>query len=173
MCNTLANRFDSIWYLWSNGSVLSHFSHVWLFATLWTVARQVSPSMRFSRPRILEWVAMPSSRGSSPPRNWTCLSYVSSTGRWVLYRLGHLGSPFEYLLWAQEKNCATSKPSISWPCCFSQHNLHFPLKIHLFLNISTCPLKYFISIFNTLKFSSVWLNKKCVKKHRCSLLSTM
>ena len=27
--------------------------------------------------RILEWVAMPSSRGSSPPRDPTCVSYVS------------------------------------------------------------------------------------------------
>ena len=28
--------------------------------------------------RILEWVAMPSSRGFSRPRNWTRVSYVSS-----------------------------------------------------------------------------------------------
>ena len=35
--------------------------------------------------RILEWVAMPSSRGSSWPRNWTCTSYVSSISRQVLY----------------------------------------------------------------------------------------
>ena len=32
--------------------------------------------------RILEWVAMPSSRGSSRPRDWTCISYI---GRWILY----------------------------------------------------------------------------------------
>ena len=30
---------------------------------------------------ILEWVAMPSSRGSSWPRDQTCVSYVSCTGR--------------------------------------------------------------------------------------------
>ena len=36
--------------------------------------------------RILEWVAMPFSRGSSWPRKGTCVSYVSCTGdRWVLY----------------------------------------------------------------------------------------
>ena len=28
--------------------------------------------------RILGWVAMPSSRGSSQPRDWTCISYISS-----------------------------------------------------------------------------------------------
>ena len=34
---------------------------------------------------ILEWVAMPSSRRSSWPRNRTCVSYVSCIGSWVLY----------------------------------------------------------------------------------------
>ena len=34
--------------------------------------------------RKLEWVAMPSSRGSSQLRGWT-ISYVSCIGRWVLY----------------------------------------------------------------------------------------
>ena len=43
--------------------------------------------------RILERVAMPSSRGSSPPRDQTHVSYVSCIGRWVLYSLSHLGSP--------------------------------------------------------------------------------
>ena len=37
--------------------------------------------------RILEWVAMPSSRGSSQPRDWTGISYVSCIGRRVLYHL--------------------------------------------------------------------------------------
>ena len=31
--------------------------------------------------RILEWVAMPSSRGSSLPRDWTCVSSTSCIGR--------------------------------------------------------------------------------------------
>ena len=41
--------------------------------------------------RILEWVAMPSSRESSQPRDQTWVSYVSCTGRWVLYHKCHLG----------------------------------------------------------------------------------
>ena len=40
--------------------------------------------------RILEWVAMPFSRGSSRPRDRTRISCI---GRWILYRLTHLGSP--------------------------------------------------------------------------------
>ena len=35
--------------------------------------------------RILEWVAIPSCRGSSPPRNRTRVSCVSCTGRQILY----------------------------------------------------------------------------------------
>ena len=35
--------------------------------------------------RILEWVAMPSSKGSSWPRDQTHFSYVSYIGRCVLY----------------------------------------------------------------------------------------
>ena len=35
--------------------------------------------------RILEWVAMPSSRGSFQPRDRTPVSYVSCTGSQVLY----------------------------------------------------------------------------------------
>ena len=43
--------------------------------------------------RTLVWVAMPSSRGSSLSRDQTCVSYISCTGRHVLYCYGHLGSP--------------------------------------------------------------------------------
>ena len=42
--------------------------------------------------RLQEWVAMPSSRGSSRPRDQTRVSQVSCIGRWVLYHLHHLGS---------------------------------------------------------------------------------
>jgi len=45
--------------------VLSHFSHVQLFATLWTVAHQAPLSMGILQARKLEWVAISSSRGSS------------------------------------------------------------------------------------------------------------
>ena len=35
--------------------------------------------------RILEWVSTPFSRGSLQPRDRTQVSYISCTGRWVLY----------------------------------------------------------------------------------------
>ena len=65
--------------------VLSRFSHVQLFATLWTRARQALHVHGILQARILEWVAMPFSRGSSRPRDQIRVSYVSFTGRRVLY----------------------------------------------------------------------------------------
>ena len=70
--------------------VLSHFSHVRLFAAPWTVAHQAPLSMRFSRQEY--WSGLPSSRGSSPPRDEICVSYDSCTGRQVLYHGHHLAS---------------------------------------------------------------------------------
>ena len=45
--------------------VLSLFSHVQLFVTLWTSSLPDSYVHRILQARILEWVAMPSSRRSS------------------------------------------------------------------------------------------------------------
>ena len=57
-------------------AVLSH-CHVWLFVTPWTVARQAPLPMEILQVRILEWVAMPSSGGSSQPRNQTQVSHIA------------------------------------------------------------------------------------------------
>ena len=48
---------------------------------------------RILQARIIERAAIPSSRGSSQPRDWTRVSYVSCTGWWVLYHTCHLESP--------------------------------------------------------------------------------
>ena len=45
--------------------------------TPWTVACQVPLSMGILWARILEWVAMPSSRGSSQPRIRTQISQIA------------------------------------------------------------------------------------------------
>ena len=42
--------------------------------------------------RILEWIAISSSRGSSQPRDQILASCVSHVGRQVLYHGRHLGS---------------------------------------------------------------------------------
>ena len=70
--------------------VLSLFSRVRLFVTAWTIARQAPLSMDgMLQARTLECVAMPSSRGSSRPRDRTSVSSVSCTGRWALDHKHH------------------------------------------------------------------------------------
>ena len=69
-----------------------------LSMTPWTVACQSPLSMQFSRQaRILEWVAFPFSRGSSLPRDWTQVSYI--TGRfftsWATREASYLIQPLK------------------------------------------------------------------------------
>ena len=52
-------------------------SHVRLFATPWTAARQAPLSIEILQARILEQVAIPSSRGSSQIRNWTQVTHTA------------------------------------------------------------------------------------------------
>ena len=52
----------------------SSLSRVRLFATLWTIAHQAPLSMGILQARTLEWVAIPSSKGSSQPRDQTQVS---------------------------------------------------------------------------------------------------
>ena len=59
------------------------------YLTLWDPMDSGPPGSsvhRILQARILEWVAMPSSRGSSQLRDWTLVSCVSCTGRRILYR---------------------------------------------------------------------------------------
>ena len=57
-------------------------SHAWLFASPWTTARQATLSVGILQARILEWLAMPSSRGTSKPRAQTQASHIAG-GFWA------------------------------------------------------------------------------------------
>ena len=89
-CNTVPRikpTVTQVTWLWvpvRSLCVLSRSSHVQLFATMWT-SPPGSSVRGILQARILEWVAMPSSRGSSQPRDRTCIFYVSYIGRSVLY----------------------------------------------------------------------------------------
>ena len=66
-------------YFWEDFSTLSSsvsLSHIQLFATLWTVAHQVLCPWDFSG-KDMEWVTIFFPRGSSLPRDQTCISCVS------------------------------------------------------------------------------------------------
>ena len=54
---------------------------------------QAPLSMGIFQAIILEWIAMISSRESSQPRDGTHVSYVSCTGRPVLYLWHHQDAP--------------------------------------------------------------------------------
>ena len=72
----------------------------WVKCVLGETVQYLSKLSKFLQARILEWVAIPFSRGSSPPRDWT---QVSCIGRQILYCLSHQ----ESLVWVRigELNC--------------------------------------------------------------------
>ena len=63
--------------IWSRTVLCPVLSRVWLFSIPQTVARQTPLSMGILPARILEWVAVPFSRGSSQPRDWTQVSCIA------------------------------------------------------------------------------------------------
>ena len=69
--------------LWINYS--GALSHIWLFCNPTDCSLPGSFVPGIFQVRILEWVAIPSFRGSSPPRNGTLISGVSCISRQVLY----------------------------------------------------------------------------------------
>ena len=72
--------------------LLSHFGHVRLFATPWTIACQAPLSMEFSRQEYWGGLPCPPPGGLPNPRIKPA-SHVCHVGRWVLYHSRHLGSP--------------------------------------------------------------------------------
>ena len=60
--------------------MLSHFCRVWLCDPVYC-GLPGSSVHGILQARILEWVAMPSSRGSSRPRDWPCVSLVNLHGQ--------------------------------------------------------------------------------------------
>ena len=73
-------------HLYIYACMLSHFSHVRLFATLWTIACQAPLFMGFSRQVYWSGFPLPSP-GIEPTSHVSCIS------RRLLYRWHHLGSP--------------------------------------------------------------------------------
>ena len=86
--------------------VLSCFSHVRLFATLWSVAHKALLYMGFLGKNTVVG-CMPSSRGSSRPRNWTHIF----CGSWItvgFFTIEPLGKPM-YNILAANMNSGVSE----------------------------------------------------------------
>ena len=110
--------FSGVWTL-----VAVHRQDVWLFSPcvralvrLFCDPVDCSPSC-FSvygvfQARILEWVAISSSRGSSWPRDQTHVSYI---GRWVLYRSS---------TWVAHFSSLSTAVSLT-PCCLLKSALYY------------------------------------------------
>ena len=64
--------WSTVW--WSSELSLSH---VWLFCNPTDCSLPGSSVHGISQARIMEWVAMSFSRGSSWPRDWTCISCIA------------------------------------------------------------------------------------------------
>ena len=81
-----------LWRLWKS------LSHVWLFWPHGLYSPSSSSVHGILQARILEWVAIPFSRGSSWPRDRTWVSHLA--GR-LLHCLNHQGSPLMKAIWGQ------------------------------------------------------------------------
>ena len=77
-------------YIRVSACMLSCFNHVQFFVILWTVAHQGPLSIGFSRQQYWSVLPCPPPRDlPDPGGDQTLASYVSCTGRWVLYHWHH------------------------------------------------------------------------------------
>ena len=89
------------------------FSRVRLFATPWTVVYQAPPSMGLIlQGRILEWVAISFSSGSSWPRDRTWVSRTVGR-RFNLWATREADLPSAFFSWTDLSNGVTSGQAIS------------------------------------------------------------
>ena len=84
----------------------------WLFVIPWTSPSGSSVHGIFQA-RILEWVAISYSRGSSQPRDWTHISCISCIGRWILYRC----ATWEHITLTTKYKSNSSPVSLSLSYC--------------------------------------------------------
>ena len=91
--------------------------HVHLFATLWTQTSRCLSVHGILQARILEWIVMPFSKGSSRPGDRTCdscISYVAGRffTHWVTWEAPRSDS--------NERNCLSGMPFLAGMCGISQ-----------------------------------------------------
>ena len=83
-----------------------------------SVAHQAPLSMGILQARTLEWVAMPSSRGSSRPRDGTQVSHVASG----FYCLGHQGGLYI---------CIANLKCVNFRCIQNDSDRHTQTHTHI------------------------------------------
>ena len=128
--------------------------------------------------RILEWVVMPSSRGSSWPRDRTCVSHVSCIGRQVLYYWATWEAPWLLslilhnivtILWIGYIGAilTTYQYTVSLPL-----STHCPLLLPCLISqgwVLACPIKIYIYIYIYLFIYLFYLAALGLGWHMCNL----
>ena len=112
VCMYVCATCGNIFFLTTTLGVWFHFIHYRDWACICAKLLQSCPTlwdpMDYSPPgssahgilraRILEWVAAPSSRESSQPRDPALISYITCIGRWVLFPLVPPGKPLIFCI---------------------------------------------------------------------------
>jgi len=109
---------------------LQLLSHVWIFFDHMDCSSPGSSVHGILQARILEWVAVSSSRGSSWLRGWTWGSCVSCIGRQIVYNLESLLSilyivSIVYLSQSQSPSSSHSRPPFPFGICILCHFIFF------------------------------------------------
>ena len=104
-------------------------SRLWLFCDPVDSSPPDSSVCGISQARVVECVGISSSRGSSWPRDWTCLSCVSCIGRCILYavppRKPRLHSRMLMVSWGKytapywKHSCQSTEPEYDKACLSS------------------------------------------------------
>ena len=122
--------------------MLTHFSCVRLFETLWTIAFKAPPFMGFSRQEY--WSGLP----CPPPRDRpipgiepVCVFYVSCIGRQVPYHQHHLGRPItKYRLYSHCSVLIHPESALYPIVCMPTHTGNHLLSVTVSLLLLLCSL---------------------------------
>ena len=98
-------------------------SHVQPYVTPWTVACQSPLTMEFFQARILEWIAISSSKAIFLPQGWNPVSPVSYILRQILYHTAPLGKPIQ-----NSKGSSNHSITIVNPCLVKRASNYCPPK---------------------------------------------
>ena len=99
--------------------------------TPWTVAHQAPLSMGILQARILEWVAMPSSRGHSQPRNLTQVSLIA--GRFFIIWVTREASVYMYIRFTLNDSLKIFKYIHTYICIYLK-NFSLLFKVYLLMS---------------------------------------
>ena len=171
LCLAFAQRTPKIMYVCvcvcvGKCPMLSHFSHVQLFATLWTIAHQAPPSVGIFPEGIMEGLSCPSP-GDLPYSGIKPTSFMSPELVGGLFTTNATGKPWAniYLYiysWSmQEEDVGIHEPASSW-YWLVWNKMHFPslfprLEQTKIFDIKPC------SAFNVLYILEI-INLHCICK---------